>query len=415
MVSDSPGLQHPLGIEAVHWSAGTGADLVVRVAGRWRRRRPASTAVPVLAIDTEHQRYRFPALPEPPSVRGAQPGLWQVRFTVPASLAPYLAGRLTLMLGSVSISLPPAVADPGEPIPARPADRGNRHAELAEAETSRWGAGTETANGEARTLSDWLELELMQSRSETERLRTELGLAERKRREAEQLAHSEAAMRIDLGRDHAARMRRHQADALAVLELLQAVQIHSRTLAHEIETLRRSADEASRVQPRGPRSDSRACALATEMAIAKSTPPAPAPEVARVSSETPGLALELMMRVGERSAAESRVTGALIRLAAEQAAAEELFTRGPAVQGQPARDRARAAYVMDAIDGIGRQLAAARAAVALLPPPAPDAGDRAMPSAHRRGPDAREQPAGGGAFAPARGIGRAFCGVDRCR
>lgn len=285
-MTDARGLQHPLGIETVHWSAGTGSDLLVRVAGRWRRRWTATTVPAVLAIDTEHGRHRFPAQPEPPSVRGAQPGVWQVGFTVPAALAPYLAGRLILILGSVSIPLPPAVADPAAAGPAIPdgpepivvTDRRDRHAE-SEAK---------------QRLVDRLERELAHAARESEQLRTELELAERDRRQAEQLAHSEAAMRLDLERDHDVRMRRHQADARSVLELLEAVQLHARDLGHEFETLRRSADQAA--EPvRASSERSRGHALAAELAIAKSAPPAPGPMVITSSSQVPGLALELAM------------------------------------------------------------------------------------------------------------------------
>jgi hypothetical protein len=402
VVSDSPGLQHPLGIEAVHFSAGTGTDLVVRVAGRWRRRRPASTVPPVLAVDTEHQRYRFPALREPPSVRGWQAGLWQVRFTIPASLAPYLGGRLMLMLGSTSISLPPAVADPGATNGRTKLDGADPgHDELARLDARRPDAAPEAARGEARALSDELELELTQARRETERLGAALRLAERKRREAEQLAHSEAAMRIDLGRDHAARIRRHQADTRAVLEHLEAVQIHAHRLTHEIDTLRRAADEASRIESSGPpNAISRARALAVELAIARSTPPAPAPAAAVVPVSSNGhghghgLGLELAMQRGLKSAAETRVEGALLLLAAERSEADELVTRGPAARGNLARDRTRAAYVTDAIDAIGRQLEAVRAVVALLPEFAPEGGDHDALRAPRRGSGASEEPAG---------------------
>ena len=285
-MTDARGLQHPLGIETVHWSAGTGSDLLVRVAGRWRRRWTATTVPAVLAIDTEHGRHRFPAQPEPPSVRGAQPGVWQVGFTVPAALAPYLAGRLILILGSVSIPLPPAVADPAAAGPAIPdgpepivvTDRRDRHAE-SEAK---------------QRLVDRLERELAHAARESEQLRTELELAERDRRQAEQLAHSEAAMRLDLERDHDVRMRRHQADARSVLELLEAVQLHARDLGHEFETLRRSADQAA--EPvRASSERSRGHALAAELAIARSAPPAPGPMVITSSSQVPGLALELAM------------------------------------------------------------------------------------------------------------------------
>lgn len=393
-MTDPPrSLQHPLGIEAVYWSPGAGTDLLVRVAGRWRRRRPATTVAPVLVVDGEQERHRFPALAEPPSLRGAHLGLWVVCFVVPASLAPYLAGRLTLMLGSVAISLPAAVADPGEPalgagvwgaIPDDPdpiviTDRRHRRRDRAESEESRGQAGAEaaeTAETEGRALLDWLEFELARAGRETKELRAELEVSERSRRQAEQLAHSEAQMRLDLGRDHAARVRRHRQHAGAVLSLLHAVQLRARGLASELDTLRRAADEAAHLAvvltpgslaspARGSRSRPRV--LAAEFDLARSAPGALALPGTVAAVEPVGLELELAMRAarGRRRVRppprESQLAGALLRLAAERAQADDVLARG----GD--RERAQAAYVTEAIEAIACEIAAVRAAVALLP------------------------------------------------
>lgn len=437
-MTEPPGLRHPLGIEAVHWSRGAGIDLVVRVAGRWRRR-TAMTVPPVLVIDTENRRYRFPALPEPPSVRGSQPGLWQVGFTIPASLAPYLSGRLTLVLGSVSIPLPPAVADTEEPsLPDRVeetvpvsteqavlAERRKRDAALVERQVQRRADEAEAAAREAQAAArevgarvERLELEVAEARGETARLEAALERAQRRRREAEQFAHSEAALRLELEREYGTRIGRQQTDARVVLELLEAVQIHARELEREVETLRRAADEAgepvwdrSPSQPRpgldraGQPSGQRARVLAAELIIANSIPPAPVPVAPSTLGAPSGLGLELAMlgfthaaRLEEpiphgnrpplahgsafvaadavirklrdeleheqsaRARLESELAKAEWRVAAERAQADELAVRGLLVEHELAEGRARAAYMLEAIEGIGRQLDAVRMA-----------------------------------------------------
>ena len=50
-MSDPPGIPSVLGIETVEWFAEGGESLTVRVTGRWRRRRPAWSAQPILVVE----------------------------------------------------------------------------------------------------------------------------------------------------------------------------------------------------------------------------------------------------------------------------------------------------------------------------------------------------------------------------
>ena len=84
-MTESSGVPSPLGIEAVEWFAEGGEHLTVRVTGRWRRRRPAWSGQPTLVIEASGRRYRFPAMPEPPSLTGTGPGMWRISFSVPLS------------------------------------------------------------------------------------------------------------------------------------------------------------------------------------------------------------------------------------------------------------------------------------------------------------------------------------------
>jgi hypothetical protein len=105
-MSDPPGLPSGLGIDSVEWFAEGEHNVTVRVAGRWRRRRPTWIGRPLLVIEEEGRRHRFPAMPEPPGVTGTAPGTWRMTFSVPASLAQYLRGSAWLKLGVTVMPLP---------------------------------------------------------------------------------------------------------------------------------------------------------------------------------------------------------------------------------------------------------------------------------------------------------------------
>ena len=110
-MNDPPGVQYPLGVETVEWSSAGSQQLVVHVTGRWRRRRIGTTGRPILVIESDAARHRFPARPEPPGVGSAPPGMWRMTFSVPAVLAPALGGRLSLLFGGAAIPLPTAVKE----------------------------------------------------------------------------------------------------------------------------------------------------------------------------------------------------------------------------------------------------------------------------------------------------------------
>src|SRR5579884_1784343 len=108
-MSDPPGVPSALGVERIEWFAESGDRLTVLLTGRWRRRRPPAGGQPLLVVEAQGVRHRFPAMPEPPSLSGAAPGTWRMSFSIPASLAPYLAQRIYLQLGAMVVPLPPAV------------------------------------------------------------------------------------------------------------------------------------------------------------------------------------------------------------------------------------------------------------------------------------------------------------------
>ena len=261
----------------------------------------------MLVIDTGYQRHRFSALP---GVRGGEPGLWQLGFVIPASLAPFLSGRLTLALGSVTILLPPPIAD-SEEFPARVTD-GESHSD-----------GSERA-------------ELEHAHREAERLRADVASADGRRCKAEQLAHSEAALRNEIERDQAVWSERLEAHARAVLELLEDVQLRARQLKRDVEVLRRASDEAF------------------------------PPLTAAAGVDDPSI-------------------GALRRELEQERSAR---TR---LEAELDKDRERAAYVTDAIEDIGHQLDTLRVAAA-APPSVPDAVVAMRQPASRRGGEQARHP-----------------------
>ncbi|HEY2260160.1 MAG TPA: hypothetical protein VGH45_10630 [Solirubrobacteraceae bacterium] len=267
-MNDPPGVSSMLGIETVEWFAEGGENLTVRVTGRWRRRRPAWSAQPILVVEAAGRRFRFPAMPEPPSVTGAGPGMWRISFTVPAALAPELAGRTWLQLGAVVVPLPPAVEPLGRrsgeaPIEPegsavgegeRPASSASPPSSELEAEDARRRA-RETEDARRRALEaedatfelnarvDALEGELASARLEVERLSASLSERERSRRTAEQRAHAAQAQRHELTR----RLEAGAADAARAREALgdlAAAEERIRGLEEELDGARRRADEA---------------------------------------------------------------------------------------------------------------------------------------------------------------------------
>jgi hypothetical protein len=169
------------------------------------------------------------------------------------------------------------------PDPVVLAERRERHAELRAQQALRRAGEAEAAVVEAEARLAGLEHELAAARGEGERLRGEVARAGRAHLVADQIAHSEAAIRLEAAREHAGRTADYEAHALGVLELLEAVQIRARGLAREVEALRRATDEAAApaarpagaaagAKGRDPRDVARrrARALASEIALARS-------------------------------------------------------------------------------------------------------------------------------------------------
>jgi hypothetical protein len=282
-----------VGIETVEWLDGGSANLIVRVTGRWRRRRPASTAQATLVIESDGRRHRFPAMPEPPSLGGTGPGMWRLSFSVPGSLAPALGGHIWLALGTVTVPLP--APDAGQPVSAEPPT-----GETSPVETTRRPDEPRPAH-RAREL----ERQLAEARSDVEQLAASLAEGERTRRIAEQRAHAEQALRRDLSRQLASHERESERAREAMGELA-AAEDRIRTLERRLWDARRREDEAEQQ-----------AAAAVARARAQPVAGIVAPQAAR---PVPSPALELeaeQLRLERRL--QARLARAEVRVPAEPA------------------------------------------------------------------------------------------------
>ncbi|HEY2636614.1 MAG TPA: hypothetical protein VGI54_04440, partial [Solirubrobacteraceae bacterium] len=244
-MSDPPGLPSALGIEAVE-TLPEGNSLTVRVTGRWRRRRPEWHGPAILVVEAQGTRYRFPAMPEPPSVTGTMPGTWRMTFSVAPELGPHLSGRSWLQLGSLVAPLPvfaetkiggpperTGTAEPTDPPEPEPLPGRRRPGELAIEHARRRASEAEALAAELALRVDQLERTLEEARAQPARL-------ERARRAAEQSAHAESARRAEL-EEQLAEQERALDDARA---RAAALALRVEELEHELRRLRRTADEA---------------------------------------------------------------------------------------------------------------------------------------------------------------------------
>ncbi len=309
-MADPSGVQAALAVEAVEWEPAEGGNLTIRIRGRWRRRRPEWRGQPVLAIEAEGRRHRFPATPEPPSLTGVPPGSWQMTFSVPPWLAPYLGGRIWLQLGVAVIPLPAPVAAETSMTERLAVDSevlSDRRARSAELAAERWRAQHAEAEALASELTiqlQELEEKLAQARREPERLRKLIADRDQQRRSAEQRAHAERALRNELEEALDAGARDSRERARIEAGELATAEARVRELEDELDDLR---VRLASVESGGPQPPPAPIAfdLRDELAVAATQWPA-AP---------PGPALALAASVAAAERAEYRALARERRLA----------------------------------------------------------------------------------------------------
>ncbi len=225
-------------------------------------------------------------------------------FSVPTWLEPHLGGQIWLQLGLAIVPLPAPVG-PGDASAVGPdeaavgpddemlVDRRARTAEMAALRARERQAEAEVIVAELTIRAERLERELEQARREPERLRKVLAERDQQRRAADQRAHAERALRLELAQELEQRPRTDSARARIEAGELATAEARIRELEQELATARRQADEAEQVAaaarrpaavpapaPAGPRPFD----LRQELAVAlrrrrvSAAPPAPPPE-----------------------------------------------------------------------------------------------------------------------------------------
>jgi hypothetical protein len=247
-VADPPDLRGAIAVEAVEWAPSGDDKLTIILRGRWRRRRPVLSGQPVLVIEAEGRRHRFPATPEPPSLGGAPPGGWQMTFSVPAWLEQHLSEHAWLQLGLAVMPLPGAVGPPDRSAdPETLTERRARTAELAEERARARVSEAEAVVAELTIRVEQLDRSLEVAREEPARLRKLITERDQQRRAAEQRAHAEYAMRLELEEALAEATKGDDQERRIRAGELAAAEDRVRELEQEVEQLRRQVDEAERL------------------------------------------------------------------------------------------------------------------------------------------------------------------------
>src|SRR5438270_1600044 len=97
---------YPLEFESVTSSPLEGDKVVVQLEGRWRGRGRPSLERPMLVVEVDGRRHRFPAITQPRRARIRRPGGWSGSFALPTWLQAYLEGNTALRLGDINIPVP---------------------------------------------------------------------------------------------------------------------------------------------------------------------------------------------------------------------------------------------------------------------------------------------------------------------
>ena len=361
-------LPSALGIEAVELVSEGGRSVTVRVTGRWRRRRPEMRGQAMLVVETETGRQRFPAMPEPPSLIGAAPGTWRMSFTVPAELAPQLAGGTFLQLGAVMVRLPVGeVPSPAEemaegPPPELLEARQLRTSELAAESARRRAAEAEAAVARLRLRIGEIEDELAGARAESDRLRGVISVRERALRGAEQHVHAERALRVEVEQTLVEKTR-------AAAHDLRVLHEHVADLERDLTRMRRAVDEAEHLA-----AAAEAARADAERRLAERPPaapqvevvapePAPAEPAAEVDRARAGLIAAEFDRARATRASPPAQTAQPQRAPArpaDQAALrlEEAMTvrRSASLEGELAEARRELADARQGLDEVRREL-----------------------------------------------------------
>jgi len=118
----------PIAIDRVERARGEGENVRLRLSGRWLGPGDPADHDPLLVIQLQGRRHRFPASREPADDPGV-PGSWRADFSIPSWAVPSRAGQAAVWVGNAviavgppgSAAVPASVAAAPDAEPASPA------------------------------------------------------------------------------------------------------------------------------------------------------------------------------------------------------------------------------------------------------------------------------------------------------
>ena len=104
-MTDRTSADTPISIDRVDRLRGDGDGIRLRLSGRWLRAGAAEDE-PLLVIQLQGRRHRFPPSPAEPPGAALSPGAWEATFTVPAWAEPSHDGQAALWVGNSVVAVP---------------------------------------------------------------------------------------------------------------------------------------------------------------------------------------------------------------------------------------------------------------------------------------------------------------------
>jgi hypothetical protein len=116
-MTDPASLDTPVAIDRVDRTRGDGDGIRLRLTGRWLGPGEAEHAEPLLVVQLQGRRHRFPPTRDE-GARPLAPGAWEANFTLPSWAEPRQDGQAALWVGNtvVPVPLPGSVASMREPV-----------------------------------------------------------------------------------------------------------------------------------------------------------------------------------------------------------------------------------------------------------------------------------------------------------
>lgn len=120
-MTDSVPAEPPIAIDRVQRARGRGDQVRLRVSGHWLGPDPPHEHQPLLVIQLQGRRHRFPANPDPAGAESLAGG-WQAEFTIPSWAVPSRPGQAAVWVGDAVVAVgPPGSSAAGDEPPSAPA------------------------------------------------------------------------------------------------------------------------------------------------------------------------------------------------------------------------------------------------------------------------------------------------------